>query len=83
MIGQGGHIVSPLPFAWSGGYREGMSPEEFFDVRRELSLTVSELADLMCVDRRQIERWEAGTKPITNPVRLLLEAFLAGWRPSE
>jgi len=41
--------------------------------RKQLGITQKELADLICVSKPTVERWETSDKPITGPVVLLLE----------
>jgi DNA-binding transcriptional regulator YiaG len=53
-----------------------MTPETFKAIRKEAGLTQSGLAALLGIsDSRAIRRWEAGDRPISGPVSLLMLAI--------
>lgn len=43
-----------------------MTPDEFKQARRELGLTLSELAHILDTDRRTLQRWEADPNSSTT-----------------
>lgn len=58
------------------------------DVRRaraQLGMTVNDLRDALRLSAdtggRVIRRWETGTRPITGPAAVAMEAMLAGFVP--
>jgi len=52
---------------------ESVLPTQLKEKRKELNLTQKEFAELICVSKPTVERWESGEKPITGPVVLLLQ----------
>lgn len=53
--------------------------------RAQLGMTVNELSDALRLNPdtggRVIRRWESGTRPITGPAAVAMEAMLAGFVP--
>lgn len=64
-----------------------MPPDAIRTARRQLGLTQSELAAMLRLanpdtsGKRTIREWEKGTRPISGPASVALEALLTGWRP--
>lgn len=64
-----------------------MTPEQLSEARRNLGLTLEQMATLLGYQgkqRRQMQYdLETGRKAIREPQRRLVEAYLAGYRPSD
>lgn len=62
-----------------------MTPDELKQARRKLGLTLEQMATMLGyqgVQRRQMAYdLESGRKPIREPQRRLVEAYLEGYRP--
>lgn len=63
-----------------------MSPDDFRARREALGLTQSELAALLRVSKKTVQRWEApgnlvSARNVPGPVAALLDALRDGWRP--
>lgn len=64
-----------------------MTPAELREARRKLGLTLEQMATMLGYQgsqRRQM-MWdlESGRKPLREPQRRLVEAYLAGYRPPD
>lgn len=64
-----------------------MTPKQLQEARRELGLTLEQMATMLGyqgAQRRQM-MWdiENGRKPLREPQRRLIEAYLSGYRPSD
>jgi transcriptional regulator with XRE-family HTH domain len=64
-----------------------MTPVEIKEARRKLGLTLEEMATMLGYQgeqRRQMQYdLEIGRKPVREPQRRLVEAYLAGYRPKD
>ena len=65
-----------------------MTPAAIHAARRALGLTQPGLAAMLRLanpsesGKRTIREWEKGTRPISGPASVALEALLTGWRPN-
>jgi transcriptional regulator with XRE-family HTH domain len=64
-----------------------MTPDDLARARERLGLTLEELATMLGyqgVQRRQM-MWDlqSGRKPVREPQRRLVEAYLSGYRPAD
>lgn len=58
------------------------TPEGVRSVRAARGLTQGDLAALLRVDRKTIQRWESGATPLPGPAAILLDLIEAGsWPP--
>lgn len=60
-----------------------MTPADFRQARKSLGLTQGQLAKLMGVDIRTVQKWEGGERGIDPPAVRLLRAYLDGYRPED
>lgn len=64
-----------------------MSPEEIKQARRELGLSLVEMGTLLGYTganvRSMMDDLETGRRPVREPQRRLVEAYLSGYRPSD
>lgn len=64
-----------------------MTPKQLSEARRELGLTLEQMATLLGyngVQRRQMQYdLEIGKREIREPQRRLVEAYLSGYRPDD
>ena len=64
-----------------------MTPKQLARARQSLGLTLEQLATMLGysgVQRRQMGYdLETGRRPIREPQRRLIEAYLSGYRPSD
>lgn len=64
-----------------------MSAEEFQVIRKTLDLSQSQVAELLCVTRQQVSRWEILSGPSVQKVPPLaaraMRWFARGYRPDE
>ncbi len=64
-----------------------MTPIQLQKARRKLGLTLSELAAVLgyrgSEARSQVHHMETGRRPIREPQRRLIEAYMAGYRPDD
>lgn len=55
--------------------------------RKDLGWTINDMVDALRLSpdngSRAIRRMEAGTQPVTGPIRVAVEAFLAGFIPED
>lgn len=58
-----------------------MTPDEIRAARVDLDVTQQQLAAMMGVKVLAVSRWERGVQKLPETPRLLLRAFLDGWRP--
>ena len=60
-----------------------MTPTQFKSIRERAGFTQAQLASLLrLADARTIRHWEAGTRPVSGPVSILMELLNVGtWRP--
>lgn len=49
-----------------------MTPEEFKRIRTEAGLTQAQIAELLDVTRTAVRHWEAGRRPISGSVRIVM-----------
>ena len=59
-----------------------MQPEDFKTIRRDLGLSVTQIATVLRVTPRSVRRWEDGTRDIPGPAQVLVEALRTGTLPS-
>jgi DNA-binding transcriptional regulator YiaG len=65
-----------------------MTPTQVYAARLDLGLTQSGLAAMLRLanpnetGKRTIREWEKGTRAISGPASVALEALLTGWRPN-
>lgn len=50
-----------------------MKPEGLREIRHDMKLTQEELAAVLGVSSRQVQRWEGGTTRISKTVRMAVE----------
>lgn len=55
---------------------KAMEPATFIAARRKLGLTQEQLAELLDVSTRQVQRWESGASKISGPVNYAIKAML-------
>lgn len=66
-----------------------MTPREFRQARQTLGLSLDQMALMLgyggeYVNRKkQVHQLETGERPIREPVRRLMEAYLSGYRPGD
>jgi len=64
-----------------------MTPIQLKEARRELGLSLLEMATMLGYQgaqrRQQMDDLETGRRPIREPQRRLAEAYLAGYRPND
>lgn len=64
-----------------------MTPTEFSRARKKLGLTLEQMAELLGYSgenaKSQVHHLETGRREIRPAQRRLMEAYLAGWRPSD
>jgi transcriptional regulator with XRE-family HTH domain len=64
-----------------------VTPYAFRQARRSLGLSLDQMAEMLGYlgDNRdkQVHQLETGERPIREPVRRLLEAYLSGYRPCD
>jgi transcriptional regulator with XRE-family HTH domain len=64
-----------------------MSPKQIEAARKTLGLTLSQMADMLGYEgaqrRQQANDLESGRRPVREPQRRLVEAYLAGYRPDD
>lgn len=64
-----------------------MSPTEVSAARRELGLTLEQMATLLGYQgeqrRQMMHDLETGRRPVREPQRRLVEAYLGGYRPED
>lgn len=60
-----------------------MTPADFRQARKSLGLTQGQLAALMGVAHRTVQKWEGGERGIDPPAARLLQAYQAGYRPED
>lgn len=64
-----------------------MTPKQLSEARRELGLTLEQMATMLGyagTQRRQMQYdLESGRRDIREPQRRLVEAYLAGYRPPD
>lgn len=55
--------------------------------RKDLGWTINDMVDALRLSpdsgNRMIRRMEAGGQPVTGPIRVAVEAFLAGFTPED
>ena len=60
-----------------------MAPDELKALRKREGLTLRELAELLRIsDRKTIQRWENGERPVTGPSSIVLELLASGELPA-
>ncbi len=65
-----------------------MTPTQLREARRELGLSVRQLAAMLSVDpdlvrRMEIQIGDEGHRPIRGSIQRLVRAYLDGYRPSD
>lgn len=64
-----------------------MTPQQLARARERLGLTLEQLADMLGYDgehrRHMVHKLEQGVRPIREPQRRLIEAYLHGYRPAD
>lgn len=70
----------------NGKIKTTMTPQAFRDARLSLGLSAAQFGVLIGYEktnslRAQIHDMESGLKPVRMPQKLLIEAYLSGYRP--
>lgn len=60
-----------------------MTPAEFRQSRKSLGLTQGQLAALIGVDRRTVQKWEGAERDMHPAAVRLLGAYSEGYRPQD
>jgi transcriptional regulator with XRE-family HTH domain len=64
-----------------------MTPAEIKEARRKLGLTLEQMARMLGYQGSQLRQMqydlETGRRPVREPQRRLVEAYLAGYRPPD
>jgi transcriptional regulator with XRE-family HTH domain len=64
-----------------------MTPKQIEAARRTLGLTLSQMAAMLGYEgaqmRQQANDLESGRRPVREPQRRLVEAYLSGYRPAD
>lgn len=65
----------------------GMLPSDLRKARQRLGLSLAEMARMLGYEGSQIKatahRLETGERPLREPQRRLIEAYLSGYRPTD
>jgi transcriptional regulator with XRE-family HTH domain len=66
-----------------------MTPRQFRQARRKLGLSLDQMAEMLGYEgeytnrKKQVHQLETGERPIREPQRRLVEAYLSGYRPKD
>lgn len=60
-----------------------MTPADFRQARKSLGLTQGQLAKLMGLAHRTVQKWEGSERKIDPAAVRLLRAYLDGYRPED
>lgn len=64
-----------------------MTPKQFADARKKLGLTLVQMAQMLGYEGEHLRQMgydlESGRRPIREPQRRLIEAYLSGYRPKD
>lgn len=65
-----------------------MTPDEFNEARRQLGLTVTEMADMLGVSHQHVRRFSIAPdkdshRPVNSTTERLINAYLDGYRPAD